>query len=129
MARNTKLPTVVREEKMPFVISSKNPTGVYSVAAIKRRQFLEDTTDPTVLCDVGTAERIAVFGDFKEISFNFDKTPKKMYAQSLICGDEQAIDLSNYLDGMTIKITQALLDEFNAVSDLSDNAVMFRFEF
>ena len=129
MARNTELPTVVREEKMPFVIASMNPTGVYSVAAIKRRQFLSDTMHPTVSCNVGNPERIAVFGDFKQIKFNFDCVPKKMYVQNIIRGDESFLDINDYIDGSTVTVTQQLLDNFNSVSDLSDNAVMFRFEF
>lgn len=129
MARNTELPTVVREDKMPFVIASMNPTGVYSVAAIKRRQFIDDTTPPTVSCNVGNAERIGVFGDFKQIDFKFENAPVKMFVQNIIRGEESALDINNYLNGSVVTVSCELLDKFNTVCDISDNAVMFRFEF
>ena len=129
MARNTPLPDVVREEKMPFVIASMNPSGAYSLAAIKRREYLFDTTAPAVTCQVGQAQRVGIFGDFKEITLCFDRVPVKMYAQSLIRGEEREEDLGVYLGGTSVKIPQALLGEMNTVTDESDNAVMLRFEF
>ena len=129
MARNTPLPTVVRQEKMPFVIASRNPTGAYSLAAIKRREFLFDTPAPTVACQVGEAKRVGIFGDFKEITLRFDRPPVKMYVQSLIRGEEQALDIHKYLTERTVKIPQDLLESMNEVTDESDNAVMFRFAF
>ena len=129
MARNTPLPTVVRQEKMPFVIASRNPTGAYSLAAIKRREFLFDTQAPVVVCAVGEAPRIGIFGDFKEIALQFDRPPVKMYAQSLIRGEEKALDIHGYLTERTVNIPQTLLESMNGVADESDNAVMFRFEF
>lgn len=129
MARNTPLPTVVRQEKMPFVIASRNPTGAYSLAAIRRREFLFDTPAPTVACQVGEAKRVGVFGDFKEITLQFDRPPVKMYVQSLIRGEEKLLDIHKYLTERTVKIPQDLLESMNEVTDESDNAVMFRFEF
>lgn len=129
MARNTELPTVVRENKMPFVIAAKNPTGVYSVAAIKRRQFIDDTADPIVSCDVGETDRIGIFGDFKKITFNLSRSPKKMFVQNLIRGEESCQDINQYLNDTSLTIPGSLLESFNLVEDLSDNAVMLRFEF
>jgi len=129
MARNTELPIVLRENKMPFVIASMNPTGVYSVAAIKRRQFIDDTSDPIVSCNVGDTKRIAVFGDFKQITFNFSRSPKRMFVQSLIRGEETCLDINQYLKNISLIVPKNLLDKFNFVEDLSDNAVMFRFEY
>lgn len=129
MARNTPPPVVKREEKMPFVIASMNPTGAYSLAAIKRREFLFDTQAPTVACTVGEASRIGIFGDFKEITLYFDRPPVKMYAQSLVRGEEKSLDIHTYLTESAVKIPQTLLDSMNTVADESDNAVMLRFEF
>lgn len=129
MARNTQLPDVTRQEKMPFVIASLNPTGVYSLAAIKRREFLFDTPAPVVSCQVGQAERVGIFGDFREITLRFDRVPKEMYVQSLIRGAERGLDIQKYVTDTQVKITGTLLAEMNAVSDESDNAVMFRFAF
>lgn len=129
MARNTPLPVVKREEKMPFVIASMNPTGAYSLAAIKRREFLFDTQAPTVACTVGEASRIGIFGDFKEITLYFDRPPVKMYAQSLVRGEEKSLDIHTYLTESAVKIPQTLLESMNTVADESDNAVMLRFEF
>ena len=129
MARNTPLPVVKREEKMPFVIASMNPTGAYSLAAIKRREFLFDTQAPTVACTVGEASRIGIFGDFKEITLYFDRPPVKMYAQSLVRGEEKPLDIHTYLLESVVKIPQTLLESMNTVADESDNAVMLRFEF
>ena len=129
MARNTPLPVGKREEKMPFVIASMNPTGAYSLAAIKRREFLFDTQAPTVACTVGEASRIGIFGDFKEITLYFDRPPVKMYALSLIRGEEKSLDIHTYLTESAVKILQTLLESMNTVADESDNAVMLRFEF
>lgn len=129
MARNTELPLVERSEKMPFVIACMNPTGVYALGAIRRREFLFDTQAPVVSCEAGAAERIGIFGNFEQVKLHFDHKPVRMYVQNLIRGEEQAVDMSKYLSGTTVILTQALLDEFNEVKDESDNAVMFRFEF
>jgi hypothetical protein len=129
MARNTELPAVVREEKMPFVIASMNPAGVYSLAAVKRREFLFDSALPTVQCGVGASERVGIFGEFSKILLTFDLPPRKMYGQSLIRGEEKTLDLGLYLTGNTVTLSQDLLEAFNTSCDESENAVMFRFEF
>lgn len=129
MARNTELPAVTREEKMPFVIASMNPSGVYSLAAVKRREFLFDSVLPTVRCDVGTPERVGIFGEFRQVGLTFDRPPQKMYGQSLIRGEERVLDPGDYLTGTTVTLSRELLEGFNTSCDESENAVMFRFEF
>ena len=130
MARNTDLPTVIcTSEKAPFVIASMNPSGAYSIAAIKRRKYLFDTDAPTVFCKISSAERVAVFGDFENIKLSFDKIPTAIYAESLIYGYEEKLELHSLSDKNTVNISADVLARFSNVTDNSDNAVMFRFEF
>lgn len=128
-ARNTELPIVAESEKMPFVLASPNPTGAYSLAAIKRKMYLENTEAPIVSCNVGNTDKVGVFGDFKEITLCFDAPVRSIFAESLIRGEGRELIASEYVDGNKVKISGELLDSFNAVCDSSDNAVMFRFGF
>ena len=129
VARNTELPDVERYESMPFVIASANPTGAYTVAAIKRRQYLFDTKAPSVTCSVGKAARVGVFGDFESLTLRVDAPVKKISAYSLIGDATEALSLSEYADGSIVRIDRALFERLNRVTDESDNAVALAFEF
>ena len=52
-----------------------------------------------------------------------------MFIQSLIRGEESCQDINQYLNDTSLIIPGSLLESFNLVEDLSDNAVMLRFEF
>lgn len=128
MARNTELPEVLRSERMPFVIASKNPTGAYSIAAVKRKEFLENTEPARVSCNIEDAKKIGIFGEFECIELSSHGEIRKVCASSLIGDKEADISLEALKNGKVV-LTRDILEGFNCSSDESENAVMISLEF
>jgi hypothetical protein len=128
MARNTELPEVLRSERMPFVIASKNPTGAYSIAAVKRKEFFESTEPARVKCNIEDAEKVGIFGGFESIELSCRGKISKVIASSLIGDRSGDITLEALKNGKVV-LTGDVLERFNCSSDESENAVMISLEF
>ncbi|MBR3893844.1 MAG: hypothetical protein IKJ35_01705 [Clostridia bacterium] len=129
IARNTPLPLVESDERAPFVIASKNPSGAYSLAAIRRRMALESTTSPRVTCFAADAERVGIFGSFASVTLQFDRPVASVTAQSLIRGQALTLDAAKTVNGSTVTLSGALLASLDTTEDNSENAVMVTVEF
>jgi hypothetical protein len=129
LARNTPLPVVEGDEKTPFVIASRNPSGAYSVAAIRRRVVFENTTAPRVTCFAADAERVGIFGSFASVTLQFDRPVASVTAQSLIRGEALTLDAAKTVNGSTVTLSGALLESLDTTADNSENAVMVTVSF
>ena len=129
IARNTPLPTVEGDETVPFVIASQNPSGAYSLAAIRRRIAFDRTTPPCVTCFAGISEQIGVFGSFASVTLRFDRPVKTVVAQSLIRGDARKLPVEEIVRGNEVCLSGALLAQFDTTCDNSENAVMLTVSF
>ena len=128
MAHNTPLPQVTAGENAPFVVCSLNPTRAYSIAAVRRYCHLADTEAPAVVCQIGNAQRIGIFGSFATLTFSPDTPPTRITAQCLF--GTKTVDATNRVlqsDGSLI-IDSALLTELCAPTDASETAVMLILE-
>lgn len=124
MARNTELPTVKCDGNKPYILASRNPSGAYSVAAVKRYMYYNDTAPAYVTCRIGDADKIGIFGSFGGLTFCSDKKVSKVLAVSLMGGESVDITASMIADGNTFSVDQKTLDSFMRVGDESENAVM-----
>lgn len=97
IARRTSLPEVTPNENglVPYVVSSLNPNGVYSVVTCGRtlgRDYFIPKCDVRVNAE--NADTIGVFGEYKtlEISFSYSLDGKRVYAQDI--ASEEAFDIT-----------------------------------
>ena len=124
MARNTELPCVVCDGNKPYILASQNPKGAYSIAAVKRYMYRDSTAPAYVTCNIGTADKLGIFGSFGSLTFRSDRKVGKVLACSLLGGETADITESVKLDGNTFTVGQQILDSFMCASDESENAVM-----
>lgn len=129
IARNTALPLVEADENAPFVIASRNPSGAYSLAAIRRRMAFENTAAPCVTCFAADAEKIGIFGTFADVTLQFDRPVTSVTAQSLIRGQEMTLDAAEVVRGNAVTLSGALLTSLDTTEDNSENAVMLTVSF
>lgn len=98
IARNTELPEVKKEDKekeLPYIIASKNPNGVYSIATLGRT-FGRTYRIPkrNIVIKTGNSNTIGVFGEYENlfIQTEFDKI-EKVYAQDIAA--DYALDITD----------------------------------
>ena len=114
MARDCALPVVKNGAMKPFICASRNPSGAYSIAAIKR------TIDPNsgiialadVTFSVGRAsEPVGIFGLFRSLTLVYQEeiAGKRVLLQELL--EDSAKDITDdcAIDGRQITIDGRLL--------------------
>lgn len=100
ISRNTELPVAECDEngEVPFVIASKNPNGLYSIATLGRtfgREYKIPLCNITANC--GTAEKVGVFGEYKNLNIRTScKNINKIFMQDL--AGEAAVDITSRVD-------------------------------
>ncbi len=109
MARDCELPVVKASAVKPFICASKNPSGAYSIAAIKR------TIDPnagfTALADVvfriGKADApVGIFGLFRSLTLVYGENivGKRVFMQEILEDSTRDITGDCVIDGQRIVI-------------------------
>ena len=122
IARNAALPTVVSEENMPFILASLNPSGAYSIAAIKRHCCYENSALPQVYCDPGDVSNIGIFGHFGKLTFAVNGI-RSVKARCLISNKEKDVTRSIIFDDSSITVTDEFIREVCKPSDKSESAI------
>ena len=121
IARNAALPEVEGEDP-PYILLSKNPSGVYSVGAIPPSSESEKQTPPRVSFEADTPPFIGVFGSFDTLTVSLAKPPKRVYVQSLIRGEAREI----FPVGSRLTLSGNLLRELHTSSDGSQSAAVVK---
>ena len=109
MARDCELPVVKALAVKPFICTSKNPSGAYSIAAIKR------TIDPnagfTALADIvfriGKADApVGIFGLFRSLTLVYGENiaGKRVFMQEILEDSTRDITGDCVIDGQRIVI-------------------------
>ena len=124
MSRNTALPEVKCGPSKPFVVASKNPSGAYSIAAIKRFMYYDCTELPYVTCNIGNAQNIGIFGCFGELTFETSERVMRVHARSLMNDASRDITDMVSIGDSLITVSGSVLNSFMTATDESENAVM-----
>ena len=97
IARNCELPYVEAdaEGEMPYMIASRNPNGVFSVATLgrtkARRYWIPHCR---VTAEIGSADTVGVFGEYSELILHTDgKEISLILAQDL--ASKRAVDITD----------------------------------
>ena len=123
MARNTTLPVVTGAgENAPYIVASKNPSGAYSIAAIGRCRSKGMLDEPNVVCDIGDARKIGIFGSFGEIRFNA-KNVRAMKARCLITNNETDVTNMISIENNAVVITDKTMASICKPIDNSERAI------
>lgn len=120
-ARNTKLPTVISVGHLPFVIASKNPNGVYSIAAVNRYKYRGDTSAPTVAFDTKKAAIIGVFGNFDTIKLQNAKS-KRLSVTNLYSNATKDVTQYAHFENDAVILPIKPFKDFLRSDDLSQSA-------
>lgn len=97
ISRNCSLPNVKPDfsYNIPFVIASKNPNGVYSIATLGRtveRKYYIPRCD--IDFSINNAEIIGVFGEYSRLTLNYiGDTPTRILAQDI--AENKAVDITD----------------------------------
>ena len=125
IARGCELPIITPDGTgdVPYVIASKNPNGVFSVATLGRtldRRYYIPKCD--VFVNAGDADTIGVFGEYKNLIINTDIKRIKTLLLQDIAADE-AYDVTADIDFFDDKITipGELLSRVCCENQLSDD--------
>ncbi len=99
IARGCKLPEVFGDgDNVPYVIASKNPNGVFSIATLGRalgRSYGIPLT--TVAIDAGDSDTIGAFGDYEKLIINTNISDiKTVLMQDL--ADDVAFDITDNIE-------------------------------
>ena len=121
MARNTELPEIAAANALPYVIASKNPNGVYSVAAVKRYKYGNNTSAPSVLCNIDGADKVGVFGDFDVIKIAGAKA-RRIVLTNLYTNERKDVTHHAHFDNGTLILPIKPFADFVRSNDLSQPA-------
>ncbi len=96
IARNTELPHVSPDSSgdIPYCVASLNPNSVYSIATLGRtreRDYFVPKCDVTA--NIGKADTVGVFGEYKNLILKTEREIKSVYMQDL-AGDT-ALDITD----------------------------------
>lgn len=114
MARDCELPIVKSSAIKPFVCASRNPSGAYSIASIKRT--IDPNSGVVALADVTfsvgkTSEPVGIFGLFRSLTLVYQQeiAGKRVFLQELL--EDSAKDITDdcAIDGRQITIDGRLL--------------------
>lgn len=99
ISRNCKLPIVSAVEKdgnVPYVIASKNPNGVFSVATLGRtygRAY--EIPKCNVTLDIENSDIVGVFGEYENLILETKIKAKTVLMQDM--AGEEAFDITDYI--------------------------------
>lgn len=114
MARDCELPEVSDEAVKPFVCASKNPSGAYSIASVKRT--IDPNSGYTALADVtfrvgGKDAPVGVFGNFRSLALVYESKigDARIFAQNMLEDSAKDITGGCVVDGNRVTIDGKLL--------------------
>ena len=134
ISRGCALPTVAPDENgnIPYVIASKNPNGVFSVATLGRTQ---DRSYFLPRCDVSIdtvdSDTIGIFGEYKNIIMNTSfEAIERVLIQDLAADSAYDIteDVSFCCGRLTLsgELVRSICNEAQPVSDTSESGVVLK---
>lgn len=128
ISRGCDLPTVIPDENgnIPYVIASRNPNGVFSVATLGRtldREYRIPRCD--VLVNIGNSNTVGIFGEYGNIILRTEfKDVKSVILQDIAC--DSAYDVTQdvtfsqgdiIISGELISYVCALEQDINDISE------------
>ena len=136
ICRNCEPPAVTADENgnVPYIVGSKNPNGVFSVATLGRtieRKYEIPKCDMVI--DVGEADFIGVFGEYKNLILKTScKDIRRILMQDL--ADDRAYDVTKMvaIDDDKITISGELINKIGTIAqpddDISEPGVVIKLE-
>lgn len=136
IARNCKLAEVVPDENgsEPYVIVSKNPNGVFSIATLGRtmgREYRLPCCDVTV--DAENADTVGIFGAYRSLTLlGVNTKSARVFMQDL--ADEQAYDVTDdlFFDERGLTVPGTLIERITRTvhsvgdADTSESGVVLK---
>lgn len=123
VARNTALPQVTPDTNAPYILASLNPSGAYSLAAVKRHQCEHATVAPTVTCDIGKATQVGLFGEFDTVRLK-RRGVRAVTVRCLYTGKETDITEQVRIDEDSVLLPGKYMATLSTPSDASQPAVL-----
>lgn len=124
IARGCELAEITPDEhgNVPYIVSSKNPNGAFSVATLGRtlgRDYAIPRCDIAV--KVGNSDTIAAFGEYKSLTIDTELENVKILMQDLAA--ETAFDVTDdlHFDGTKFTVPGELIAQIGTMAQPSDD--------